>query len=204
MFNDEFIANRSVNMAVFDKTLQKKPVDWRFCSTNQILLSLLHGKNECDKKLNLGVHEKIVSNLNNELGQLSLNISDNVSKNFETWFESWKVINKERLENKNQKLLIEKNEHFETTDDKKTENLKDADSTETSTSTTDETDIINQPSEDNLSEKNENDKIEDDKTKLTEDVEKIGEKEEKIEEKDKAAENANETEEENDEIDFGL
>lgn len=204
MFNDEFIANRSVNMAVFDETLQKKPVDWRFCSTNQILLSLLHGKNECDKKLNLGVHEKIVSNLNNELGKLSLNISDNVSKNFETWFESWKVINKERLENKNQKLLIEKNEHFETTDDEKTENIKDADATETSTSTTDETDIINQPSEDNLSEKNENDKIEDDKTKLTEDVEKIGEKEEKIEEKDKSAENANETEEENDEIDFGL
>ena len=66
MFNDEFIANRSVSMAIFDKKLQKKPLDWRFCSTNQILLSLLQGKNKCDKKLNLGVHEKIVSNLNNE------------------------------------------------------------------------------------------------------------------------------------------
>ena len=111
MFNDEFIANRSVSMAIFDKKLQKKPLDWRFCSTNQILLSLLQGKNKCDKKLNLGVHEKIVSNLNNELGKLSLNISNDVSKNFETWFESWKVVNQERIKNKPQKLLIEKTEH---------------------------------------------------------------------------------------------
>ena len=52
LFNEDFINNRLVNMAIYDKSLQKKPIDWRFCSTNQILTSFLSGKNKCRKKMN--------------------------------------------------------------------------------------------------------------------------------------------------------
>lgn len=95
VFTNDFIANRSINMAIYDKQLQKH-VDWHFCSANELLMSFLSGKNKCQKQINLGIHEKFVKGLDLKLGRLASGISNDVSKNFEKWFESWITFNQDK------------------------------------------------------------------------------------------------------------
>ena len=121
LFNEDFINNRLVNMAIYDKTLQNRPVDWRFCSTNQLLSSFLSRKNKCSKKMNFSVHEKIVTALNKEIGGLSAEITNDVRKNFEKWFESWMIVNKDK--NIEDTVLIEQNN--KSVDDGETEKNED-------------------------------------------------------------------------------
>ena len=108
-------------MAIYDKTLQNRPVDWRFCSTNQLLSSFLSRKNKCSKKMNFSVHEKIVTALNKEIGGLSAEITNDVRKNFEKWFESWMIVNKDK--NIEDTVLIEQNN--KSVDDGETEKNED-------------------------------------------------------------------------------
>lgn len=126
LFNEDFINNRLVNMAIYDKSLQKKPIDWRFCSTNQILTSFLSGKNKCRKKMNFSVHEKIIATLNDEIGVLSAEISKDARKNFEKWYEGWMIINKDK--NIEDTVLIEQDSNrAEDNKTKETANKNDED-----------------------------------------------------------------------------
>ena len=95
-FMDDFVANQSVSMAIYDKSLKNKQFDWRFCSTNQLVSSFINNKDLCKKVPDLGVHEKVIISLNRLLNQLNEGIKSDYRQNFEKWYETWLSLNREK------------------------------------------------------------------------------------------------------------
>lgn len=88
----EFLANRTVSMAIYDGNMSEPEVDSRLCSTNQIISEYLFGKKTCTNSVS-GIHQKIVDTLGNSLDKLTNNIQDDNIGNFDKWYAHWLIMN---------------------------------------------------------------------------------------------------------------
>ncbi len=104
-FRTGFLANQMVGMAIYQhKNNAKNNVDWRFCSTNQLLNSFLQNKNMCDNKPDIGVHTKFASALNKSLNEYARDIKKSSVPYFDKWYERW--LNNNILRKKQQNIDI--------------------------------------------------------------------------------------------------
>lgn len=151
-FMDDFVANRLVSMAIYDKSLKNKQLDWRFCPTNQLVNSFINNKNLCKKVPDLGVHEKVIISLNRLLNQLSEEIKLDYKPNFEKWYETWLTLNREK--NDKTPIWIQRMEENKKTEEQNIQtqeaqsNSTDISPDEDNTSVPDTSDVIQDNDED--------------------------------------------------------
>ena len=117
-FSTDFMANRLVNLAIYEGKNPKHKLDWRFCDTSQLVDSYLSGKNKCPKLQKMKVHDTIVKNMDNKIGYLAADMKMNAQKEFEEWYKHWESANQEKISVNIKKLsdlvlLKEKSENMQ-------------------------------------------------------------------------------------------
>jgi len=91
---DNFIANKSVNMAVLTMGKRKSEINPVLCSVNDIVSAYLQNKPSCSQQTDIGIHDKIKTKLNSKLNRLTSNIGKDTSEIFTKWYEKWQAHNK--------------------------------------------------------------------------------------------------------------
>ncbi len=92
-FKENFMNNRLVNMAVYDKRMKEHRVNNTFCSTTNIVLEYLFSRNRCNSDNDLGVHDKIRASVIEEVENLTPDTVEYSAEDFIKWYKEWQTNN---------------------------------------------------------------------------------------------------------------
>lgn len=102
----DFLANRSVLMAIHDDEISKFQTDNRLCSTSQFLAEYLFPNKICNSN-RLGLHGMIIEEIRERLDKLSEDITADRTSEFSEWYGKWAEKNGDKLVGSDDLLLIE-------------------------------------------------------------------------------------------------
>ena len=92
-FKENFINNRLVNMAVYDKRMKEHKINNTFCSTTNIVLEYLFSRNRCNADDDLGVHDKIRTSVIEAVENITPDTVEYSAEDFVKWYKEWQTNN---------------------------------------------------------------------------------------------------------------
>lgn len=122
-YADDFLANRSVTMAVLNMGKNKGSINKDMCTTGNIIQTYMSDRKKCQEKNDIGVHDKVITALDDRLTSLTGDIENDMTQDFTGWFAKWREYNKDRNDTAVEELFktkkIKKKEKAEETAEEK-------------------------------------------------------------------------------------
>lgn len=96
---EDFMTNKTANLAIYDSKNNKFGIDNSFCSTKKLLHSLLYRTQNCkpDEETSK-IHEQVKFNLYQNINKYAFTVKYDKKNVFQKWYNQWRIMNPEPIQ----------------------------------------------------------------------------------------------------------